>query len=89
MKNNHFFVQLWFWCRSFKYVKTLWYAATAAEDESVWKAILDDDERGFVEIGRLCTAVFAQILFSACEAYYSSWEDMDEEFMMPQASSGM
>ena len=29
--------------------------------------------------------MFAEILFSACEAEYSNWDDMDEEIVLPQA----
>ena len=68
-----------------RYVKSLWYASTAGEDESVWREIIDDVAKGYVEIGRRCISVFAQMLFSACEAYYSSWEDIDEEIVLPQA----
>jgi len=85
----HVFVELMFWCRNFRYVKTLWYSTTAGEDESVWKKIVEDDARGYIEIGRRCKSVFSQMLFSACEAYYSTWDDMDEEIVLPQASSGM
>jgi len=74
-----------FWCRTFQYVKALWYASTVGEDESVWQEIIDDREQGYVEIGRRCTKVFAEILFSACEAEYSNWDDTDEEIVLPQA----
>ena len=80
----HVFVMPMFWSRNFRYVKTLWYASTADEDESVWREIRDDEAKGYVEIGRRCISVFAQMLFSACEAYYSTWEDMDEEIVLPQ-----
>ena len=81
----HVFVVLMIWCRNFRYVKTLWYASTAGEDESVWRENVEDVEKGYVEIGRRCISVFSQMLFSACEAYYSTWEDMDEEIVLPQA----
>ena len=57
------------------------------EDERTWKIILEDVLQGHVEISRRCTAVFAQMLFSACEAYYAAWEEMDEEIVLPQARS--
>ena len=79
------FVVLMIWCRNFRYVKTLWYASTAGEDDSVWKKIVEDVDKGYVEIGRRCISVFAQMLFFACEAYYSTWEDMDQEIVLPQA----
>ena len=79
------FVVPMIWCRNFRYVKALWYASTAGEDESVWKEILDDVAKGYKEISRRCISVFAQMLFSACEACYSTWEDMDEEIVLPQA----
>ena len=81
----HFFVVPMIWCRNFRYVKSLWYASTAGEDESVWRDILDDMEKGYVEISRRCIKEFAEMLFSACESYYSNWDDMDEEIVLPQA----
>ena len=79
------FVVPMIWCRNFRYVKALWYASTAGEDESVWKEIIDDVAKGYVEISRRCISVFAQMLFSACEAYYAGWDDIDKEIVLPQA----
>ena len=68
-----------------RYVKALWYASTVGEDDRTWKNILEDVENGHVEICKRCTSVFSRMLFSACEAYYSTWEDLDEEIVFPQA----